>query len=186
MKNPILLFILALIIMGLTTTSENNYEKSNGTIGDVKYSILSPSTFIEENPGWVLMDGKSYPDSDLALLTGISKLPNATNNFIRGMSSGRKVGDFEKYRTALPYLDFKIEVKSNGKHSHNFDFGRSDKAAGSQFDKTRFIDLDISNDGGRIWTEDAGRHSHTAKISGGDYETRPDNIALYVYIKINN
>jgi len=186
MKNAIPLVLLAVILMGLTTINDNNYQKSNGTIGDVKYSIVSPSTFIEENPGWVLMDGKSYPDSDLALLTGISKLPDATNNFIRGMRSGRSVGGFERYRTALPYLDFKIEVKSNGGHSHNFEFGRSDKAAGSQFDKTRFIDLDRNNDGGQIWTDNAGRHSHKAKISGGDSETRPDNIALYVYIKINN
>lgn len=35
------------------------------------------------------------------------------------------------------------------------------------------------------YTGESDTHTHAIQVLGGDEETRPDNIALYIYIKID-
>ncbi|PSR52645.1 hypothetical protein AHMF7605_03440 [Adhaeribacter arboris] len=144
------------------------------TVGSVQYSILNPESFTRLNPGWVLMERRSIRGSRLAAETGLDSLPDARGIFIRAMQAGRTDDNGE-------------DIRSDA---------RVNRAVGSyQKDKV------IAHVHGTYGTEDSKafegtiHHNTTPKYitnvirnktePTGDYETRPRNIALYLYIKIN-
>ncbi|MEM6771917.1 MAG: hypothetical protein AAF597_15150 [Bacteroidota bacterium] len=56
----------------------------SGQVGDIKYSILRPDQFIQENGDcWVPMDGRSIPGTKLADVYGWATLPQAGGQFLR-------------------------------------------------------------------------------------------------------
>ena len=58
--------------------AESN-AKTSGKVGDVVSSRLSLTQFrAERDNTWVLCNGASYPTSELAVLTGITTVPNIT------------------------------------------------------------------------------------------------------------
>jgi hypothetical protein len=148
---------------------------------------------------WKPADGRNVSaKSGYAKLTGNTVLPDLRGMFIRGLNqfdphkasrrdkykdpdgSGRKAGMPQNDATSLPKNKkhpFKGIAESAGEHSHIY-----------------FKALRV---GGRSGSEErasaqasttglAGDHTHTVLItSGGDSETRPVNVAVFYYIKID-
>jgi hypothetical protein len=176
MKHYSFLLILTLALQGKVL--------SQHTIGDIKYSILEPSKFIQLNPDWLLMDGGTSTISDsifkkskLHLEQGIAALPDARGMFIRGMNLGRPndKGDSEGDSTVGRYQYDAIK-----KHTHDLNTNQhaiatmhgSDKAEGGT---DRYLSTSYNL---IIQIKDTGTN-----LNGE--ETRPRNIALYTYIKVN-
>lgn len=139
----------------------------SGQIGDVKYSVLNEIKFREVNgDGWILMKQQDISNTTLCRETGYCTLSDARGVFIRGMNSDRErdTGDPEGNRPVGEYQSDMLQ-----KHDHGYSTGG------------------IWN---RSWRgDDSGPKTAYAKSSvttaTGGSETRPRNIALYVYIKIN-
>ncbi len=171
---------------------------SYNLLGAVVYSILSETQFQDINgEGWILMDGRNIEGSELYQRTGMKNIPDARGVFIRGMNCNRNdkhkdtdgnrpLGHIQDDTTRLPRIrHFSGITSENGNHNHKYNVGNT--VNGHKY-KTK---------GGEFWpkhgpipvlnTQHAGNHQHNVTINyGGDPETRPRNIALYVYIKINN
>lgn len=146
-----------------------------GAVGDVKYSLLAPKEFRKVNGrAWILMtDEQSIAGSRLSSLIHTTKLPDARGVFIRGMNEGRDSarGDSDGNRPIGAYQsdDFKS-------HDHDTDWevGFSVNGNGT----TQLIDGDDGS------SSRGSRDPLKTKSRGGN-ETRPRNIALYVYVKLN-
>lgn len=137
---------------------------TNGTVGDVKFSVLAPDKFKTENgDGWRLLDGSNISNTELEGLIDSVTLPDARGMFIRGMNVGggqdpdnRKMGD--------PQSD---SIKD---HTHAI--------------TTRsFVDQLSAGICGS--SSNATAHGSTGSNDGASTETRPKNIALYIYIKVS-
>jgi hypothetical protein len=150
---------------------------SEGKIGDVKYSVLDPAKFIEVNgEGWVLMDGRSIEGSDLSTVSGLKTAYDAQGVFIRGLNLNRdvKTGDPEGKERFLGSYQSDMIIN----HTHKY----------ISLGNTLWADNGYSDDGRPIrlptTLETDNPTNGNSTISGT--ETRPRNIALYTYIKINN
>lgn len=181
----------------------------SGAVGDVKYSILNPTQFAAVNGNcWVAMDGRSMTGSKLAAIIGGSNIPNAGGLFLRGQesndgstnndpdrSSGSPIAQVqgESLVSHAHYASLSVSANggtsSDGAHSHSWSLpgdngtgsnvtGRYHSEGGSQ---TRYTSTD-------------GNHSHSVSVSGsasgntnnaGGTETRPKNLNLWTYIRIN-
>lgn len=158
-------FLTLFAFKGFQKDTENN-----GVIGDVKYSILEPNTFYKVNgKGWVLMDGRSIDSSALFNL-GQTRIPDARGLFIRAMDMGRDTVDnkgdpeWSSRDVITPQMD------DFRKHNHH-------------------INIVLSHGnwayGGNNWATQTNTDPKTAdSFNEGGKETRPKNIALYIYIKI--
>ena len=158
--------IIIIYVVLFTNIAFGQESISSGNIGDVKYSILQPFKFSQVNgPGWVLMDGRNIEGSNLAIISGLKEIYDARGVFIRGVNQNRDdgKGDVQINRRVGSYQSDTFK-----KHKHEYLFPSSINSHGG-------------NDGGGRWAGDMTDRSTTFK--GGD-ETRPRNIALYVYIKI--
>lgn len=160
--------------------------KENGVVGDVKYSVLPPKQFKEFNDeGWVLLNGDNFSESDLAA-PGINPfnsdiLPDASGLFIRCLDLKNKID---------PYKIETQNIRSVGSfqqdaildHQHEISIKFDDK------EKNSFVKMESGG------AKDGNTFTRMTKITGlvedknklSNYETRPKNIALYVYIKINS
>lgn len=150
-------------------------------IGDVKYSILSPDKFyLVNDSSWVLLDGRTFTEtklssSDLNPLTS-DTLPDARGLFLRGVNKGRKdnKGEVGKERVVGSYQSDRIQDHYHGIRTTNIEVPVVPKGNGKSF-------LNDGEDGeynnGKII------HTNYREITGED--TRPRNIALYIYIKVN-
>lgn len=151
--------------------------KSEGSIGDVKYSVLPPDQFREENGnGWFLMDDTvPLAGSDLNLKFGVTVIPDARGLFIRSLNGRRDDAISDR---------FAIE---NG--------GRSRLMGEYQDDSFREHNHGLNLITGHgVWTHGDNTpgqgwacqwHPKQTHFQGAG-ETRPKNIALYTYIKISD
>lgn len=89
----------------------------SGQVGDVKYSILRPEQFQEENGDcWVPMDGRSIPGTKLADVYGWATLPQAGGQFLRAHEfSGQ--GDVDVDRDFNSPVG-QVEGDQNKSHTH--------------------------------------------------------------------
>ena len=148
---------------------------------------------------WKPADGRKVSaKSKYATLTGNTTLPDLRGMFLRGLNqfdpvkgprrdkykdpdgSRRKAGKPQEDATSLPKNKknpFKGNAVSAGDHSHiYFKARREGGRTGS--------DARASSEAGN--TGSSGNHTHTVLITaGGDSETRPVNIAVVYYIKID-
>lgn len=186
-KNLITILIIGIVLIVVAFKPEA--DKSTGSLGDVKYSILPPDKFIEQNgKGWVLMDDKVLvKGSDLQNCCGVTQIPDARGLFIRGMSLKRADGNedpFEKENgRARISGEFQADAILEHSHSVTYNFhavshfnSSEDKHPGNGSNSEPLTvgeDSDI-----QIGGVSAGNISN--------FETRPKNIALFIYIKINN
>ena len=148
---------------------------------------------------WKPADGRKVSaKSKYATLAGNTTLPDLRGMFLRGLNqfdpvkgprrdkykdpdgSRRKAGKPQEDATSLPKNKknpFKGNAVSAGDHSHiYFKARREGGRTGS--------DAKASSEAGN--TGSSGNHTHTVIITaGGDSETRPVNIAVVYYIKID-
>lgn len=168
-------------------------EVRNSELGDVVYSILPPELFEQTHEGrWVLLDG-----ADLASETGLYKflekqgrldilskdegpvkLFDARGMFLRGVNLARnpEEGDPAGSDRAVG----STQLDQVGKHEHDISYPahirRAGNGANNKFDAP--------------WSDNAWGPRKTERIPNpenpADTETRPRNIALYIYIKIGD
>lgn len=159
-------------------------EPASPNIGDIVSSIFPESLFVRlHGPGWVLADGRDVTGTKYAFL-GSSKVPDLRGMFLRGMNAGRTdqyadpggnrvVGSYEDDTTALPKLGFR--TTNAGTHNHGGKYvgngpgmHQTGPHGGPAYD-SQPISMD-------------GDHSHI--LTDGDPETRPKNVAVYFYIRV--
>ncbi len=180
----------------------------SGAVGDVKYSILNPTEFAKVNGNcWIPMDGRSISGSKLTQ-HGVSSIPNAGGLFLRAQefsnssdndpdrNSNSSIAtvqsdDFKKHNHGSiqdRYIS-KVETK---KDPTNYGAGTIDVPAGGSWTSQ------VSGSPGYLWTgdnDDGGGDTYGIDFYGtnashstsdtGHTETRPKNINLYIYIRIN-
>jgi hypothetical protein len=183
MKNlliPIMLF--AGIVTALSFKQENN-DRSSGALGDVKYSILSPDKFKKVNgDGWILADGRKITGSKLQKFAAINNAPDARGMFLRGMNYDRQDDLIDPFFKEHHRVRVAGEYQGDivGPHNHGWT-GRDGNGYPYRSEQR--------------WTnpaDDPTHENHYPVVSKNNYstagvgtETRPKNIALYVYVKIN-
>lgn len=158
-------------------------DQTDSRLGDVVYSVLPPELFAKTHAGtWVLMDGTPLDPGaglsrflveqgrmDLLLSDGTVKVPDARGVFLRGMNAGRDTlrgdPDGDRRLGAFQVDTFKAHRHAYTYNSHNQDHQRKGREAENAANR-----------------QEVSTPSQTA-VSGGN-ETRPRNIALYVYLKI--
>ena len=150
--------------------------------GSILASVIEPEVMEVHAPKWRLADGRAVePDWTYRGIDGY--LPNLQNVFLRGMprDNSRAIGSKEDHATARPRNELSVIVSESGEHSHEYkrDIGRQglgwSKGSGYARDDnvaTRMV-------------ETSGLHSHPAELEGWDAETRPVNVAVYFYIKVD-
>ena len=144
-------------------------QKINMTtsIGEIKHSLLDKNSFqgIYGNC-WVLV---SDP---------LANLPNMEGRFLRNSNSNEDyLGQTEEYSTALPNNPFVTSV--DGNHRHKLEATVLGAGSGT-------YDNSGTHDSSRAThTNYAGEHTHIIE-NGGDEETRPENLTVNMFIRINN
>lgn len=163
----------------------------SGAVGDVKYSILNPTQFAQQNGDcWVPMDGRSITGSKLAMITGASNIPDGGGLFIRAQEfSGSPNHDSDRNASSpiatLQQDDFKSHthtISTDGEHTHGVRYGRDNGDDSNETGQNAAGDdygTDYVNQ-----TNPAGSHTHTIGNTGGA-ETRPKNLNFWIYIRIN-
>lgn len=147
-----------------------------GDVGDVKFSLLAPDVFrVHHGTAWIPLDGLAWATEQgfdftvtaLHKAFGVATLPDARGVFIRAMNSGRdpKAGDPEHGR-----LVGSSQPDTLKRHEHP-----------QMYSPQNF------NHNGAETLRQVG-HMATQHSTGaiGDDETRPRNIALYVYVKVDD
>jgi hypothetical protein len=183
----------------------------SGAVGDVKYSILNPTQFAAVNGNcWVPMDGGNMAGSKLATIIGGTTVPNAGGLFLRGQEFSGQTANHDPDRTSVSTIatlqdqaflshNHGGNTVSGGLHSHsiydpghshvwNFGLSRDDEGSGGSDDEftrtsgTTYDAVRASTTG--ISINNGGTHSHAIN-SEGSTETRPKNLNLWTYIRIN-
>ncbi len=174
-------------ISGLVTSA---IKREFAPVGTVVSSILPPVEFakiigeIEADEitkrTWVLADGRTCTGTAFAKQTSKQNVPDLRGMFLRGVSDGRAAGDVQPYATALPKTaPFTGSTSTDGAHTHS---------GGAGFNPSERYNVGATNypASGPTQTGAAGAHAHSVTINGGgDQETRPENTAVYYYIKVN-
>lgn len=160
---------------------------ADAELGDVVFSYLDEANFRKlHSTDWVQLNGATNVEKtelcSLLASQGMScQLANFLGKFLRvsgGSASG--VGIEQPFNTAMPVKEFNITTYTAGEHAHSFDynggFGDSGATVGGSH---------MANNNTKA-TTNGGAHYHTGNVTGGgDAETRPTNIALYAYIRVN-
>jgi len=175
MKN-ILLFLLLIALSQLNAQVDS--LGCTGALGDAKYSILDLEDFQDANGDcWQLMAGQSVAGSSKLGMLGISQVPDGRGYFIRAHDTriSDRVDVDRSNTTPIGTIqedEFKSHdhnIANKGLMTKNIGFGTLVTATG----------FDATNDEGNI--KDNAVNMPTA----GGSETRPKNINLYLYIRIN-
>jgi len=165
--------------------------RCSGAVGDVKYSILNPTQFAQENGGcWVPMKGQELAPTDrLREKWGIVKLPDASGLFLRGHEfvggadndPGREptdlVGEFQ-----LDEMRAHDHPITDPGHQHGYELQRY---------TIKTADGDMQNNyltptSSEIQRQTALAITNIEKTDiRGSEETRPKNLSFYIYIRIN-
>jgi len=145
----------------------------NGFVGDIKYSILEPKIFKKLHSGWELLMGQNLSvDTALAQL-GVTKLPDARGVFLRGLNVSDEFGKHNE--NGDPEIDRSVgSYQPDDFKSHNhLQATTASVIAGGPTSTMAGVSR-----GGAI--QDVISTAYT-----GSKETRPRNIALYIYVKVN-
>jgi len=175
----------------------------SGAVGDVKYSILPPDKFKDANGEcWVPLDGRVLSQTDALYSLGITTLPNGGGLFLRAQDyatiSGteywkpRNNSDNDPDRTSASAIGevqsgaFKTHVHtiaSGGAHNHRM----NRRGSGGTVDGSSDMNSSNNSDCSTSVSSTNGVHTHTinANSDGGGTETRPSNLNLWVYVRIN-
>jgi len=170
-----------LVITGPIIIMASRYPNDTSSAGDVVYSILDPDHFYttHDKSKWALLDGRNINGSDLTTL-GVHKIPDARGVFIRAMDLGRNDIDGKGDPDSHTRNVTDIQMDGLKSHQHNFQ-------------DAYFSEIDCGGNHGFIGASGNDHDNSPCKMPnitdagiGTISETRPKNIALYIYIRINN
>ena len=175
--------------------------------GTIIASVLRPKLFMSDGREhkWRLADASSIPrgskywnvvqkmiaENDKSIARPHDRLPDLRGVFLRGLNSGRNdgkqdpdgearlAGSYQSYGTKLPKTPFRGKTQESGRHKHRYTSSREYGAGPGDHARAK-------HDGPIVQTQESGQHRHQVTISsGGDDETRPANVSVYFYIKVN-
>ncbi|TRW22565.1 hypothetical protein FMM05_16935 [Flavobacterium zepuense] len=171
MKTKILLLLIVIPPLLISCTVMEN-------VGSIKQSLLTPETFkITQKGVWVLLDG-SEVDQKSSLFTILKNnaqlniltkkgdkyyLPNALGAFIRSSNYSGKGVDTDANRLAGSFQDDMLKA-----HSHKFEGAARNDVSGR------------GSNSKYAWNP----ATYSTEPEGGA-ETRPKNISMYTYIKVD-
>ena len=167
MKNIIIILLIAFcnnsIAQKIAVSGENisadKFNSSSSQIGEIKQALLTQAEFQQLNGDcWVEINGQDIGTSDYAAFTGRNILPNAAGRFLRN-SGG----------SAAPLA----EVQEDEFKSHNHTI-------------TRRINTALASTTLAAGRSDQGSTDSNASTNfTGGAETRPKNLTVNYFIKIN-
>ena len=151
-------------------------------VGSVQQTFLTATEF-ESIMGtdWVLADGRTLPAGTVyEEITGSNTVPDCRGLFLRtvGGNADPTIGGTQSDRTAVNGLTASTE--NTGAHTHQ----TSAAITSSAFGGTHIQAITPVATQGGLNTTSAGSHTHAMTL-GGDSETRPVNITVNTYIKVN-
>lgn len=167
------------------------YTSGSNIITTASTEVLRPGIGVR-GPGYtstslVILAITSSTTFTVGSSSGVGTAPTSSGTGIYCFEASPKfdyVGSYQDMATGRPVTNFTIST--GGTHTHGFTFGTT---ASPSSGAAETLDNDSS---GASWsgyyytrTDSAtydGSHTHSA-ISGGDAETRPDNLYLAYYIK---
>ncbi len=156
----------------LNATAQLDSMDCTGAVGDVKWSILSTGPFQSVNGDcWVLMDGQTLPNDSKLKAIGIGAIPNGQGKFLRAMDLRRE----NREDPGRPFGTAAGSYQEDALKSHDHTYTKTD------------VITDPPSEFGFGFGSRGGGPTYTETKTGrsGNYETRPKNIALYLYIRIN-
>lgn len=165
----------------------------SGAVGDVKYSILNPTQFALANGAcWVPMDGRALAVTDqLRSQFGLTNVPDAGGLFMRSQEFSTSA-DYDPSRTSASpigaFQDQAVQSHNHGVndpgHSHGYTDTRQNGGAG---DKCGCAGQSSPASQGTIDDNETSSGSGTGVSiqNAGGPETRPRNLNLWAYIRIN-
>lgn len=177
MKTSLLFLCIGLTLFTLISGTQKK-DNSRDLIGDVIYSVIPPQQFQDINGDkWVQMRGQPVdPEWQISKLTSFENnlLPDARGTFVRIADDGagrdevadRKIGSYQEDALQQHYHDLHEVMFENGGNNEKFRVTGQDGLGYESIMNT--IPLSGARD---------------ARISGT--ETRPKNIVLYAYIKVD-
>lgn len=173
------------IVSQLTLKSDFDAEApQRAKVGDVVYSTLTEAQFQAlRDTTWVLMDGRDVTgsDYDTIALSGLGgTIPDARGQFLRAKNNGRSDGnqdpDGERGLGA-----FQNHAMDSHGHDTRYNTATPGAAGGPHV-------AAISGGGqpNATWASNYDFVSQTLRGTNSSTETRPRNIAVNIFIKINN
>jgi hypothetical protein len=176
----------------------------SGAVGDLKYSVLNPTQFAQENGDcWVPLNGGTAAGTALGATLGISTLPNVSGLFLRA----------QEFMNALPSpnndpdpgrtFTSPIAVLQNDTYKSHNHGGETNETGAHEHSLANvpFIGNPSSNVANNKMKASVnvktlnpppanlpgGSHSHSIQsvANTGGVETRPKNMNLFVYIRVN-
>jgi len=175
----------------------------SGAVGDVKYSILNPTQFAAVNGAcWVPMDGRALVATDKLKLAApaLTNVPDGSGLFLRSQEFSGGADNDPNRTTATTIATVQQDdleshnhtMNSAGNHNHAVPYDSGGGGFGAHNPMLWFsnvIDQGVFHTNGALAngqaeTEFAGSHTHSINNTGSS-ETRPKNLNLWVYIRIN-
>jgi hypothetical protein len=178
----------------------------SGAVGDVKYSMLNPTQFAEANGDcWVPLDGSGIPaGARLRTQFNIETLPQGGGVFIRSQDFSNSNNDPGRSHTSTigvlqndAFGGHTHTMSSAGEHRHTLrtnSGSRSSRSRGLRNSNCRGVSgnedsananaLEFGHSSAEQIMGLAGEHTHTINTAGGA-ETRPKNINLWIYVRID-
>ena len=177
-----------------TTTK---FTTDSFSIGEIRTSMLTEAQFQTLNgSGWYLCDGGSCSNTAYAALTSNSTLPDFRGEFLRGADNGRGVDSGRSLgSTQADATDVNgMSVPSSGSHTHSVLDPYAGNNPGSQ--SPYFLSRSYTDPAGygtptANYSTSNGTHNylgstaHTHTLSSSDSETRPRNVAVNYFIKVD-
>ncbi len=181
----------------------------DATVGDLKYSYLTEAQFIAENGyGWVLDDGRSIVGSKLHQRYRFTTTKDVRGLFIRAKNNGRTgtYADPSGERTIGSIQGHAFQTHTHAQNSHNHgvnDPGHGHTVTGVFYNNRwvygaagggsfvgSFDPVTIPNSYSNVSINGATATNQNQSATGAASEptaaeTRPVNIALNVFLKIN-
>ena len=180
-----------LILCVLYTICTNAFSQ---TVGTVEASVLDYDNFIKitndpkvidpQKSTWIPADGRSIEGSKLSKLTNVGNAPDLRGTFLRGLNV--------IYSDGQPALDFKKsdpdganrkpgDSQSDVIKQHNHGFSHVIQVAPNEPNNGGTGGFSHQSSG----TEHYNNYGAVGVNPDGGSETRPRNVAVYYYIKIN-
>ncbi len=172
-------------------------------VGTLVTSLLNEQQFIaSKGSGWVLCDGRSVTGTRYAMITGRNQLPDCRGRFLRstGGQAGT-VGSTQNFATSVSGISVpernvrtsighaQITLRTEPAHTPNAGSWVIDNSKYGNFLKGGGSAPESLGGGWQVGWQDQG-HDHGITIpgstlTGGSTETRPDNVAVNIFVRVN-
>jgi hypothetical protein len=137
-------------------------------IGDIVHSMLSEAQFQAERDGtWVLADGRSVIGDEYETITGNANIPDLRGKFLRGKNNGTST------------------TEGNASGEVNLGTAQTDEFRSHNHTQSGYILFGNGNFAGGYFQSGGQGHINSTVSATGGAETRPKNVTVNYFIKIN-